>query len=42
MNVSARTSRGSSEAIRRELLPALQAAARQVQADLRGGQAAEA
>jgi IclR family pca regulon transcriptional regulator len=42
MNVSARTSRGSSEAIRRALLPPLQAAARQIQADLRGGQAAEA
>jgi hypothetical protein len=28
--------------IRRELLPPLQAAARQIQADLRGGQAAEA
>jgi len=42
MNVSARTSRGSSEAIRRELLPALQAAARQIEIDLRGGQSAEA
>jgi IclR family pca regulon transcriptional regulator len=42
MNVSARTSRGSSETIRRELLPPLQAAARQIQNDLRGGQAAEA
>lgn len=37
MNVSARTSRGSSEAIRRELLPPLQAAAKQIEADLAGG-----
>ncbi len=37
MNVSARTSRGSSEAIRRELLPPLQAAATQLEADLRRG-----
>jgi IclR family transcriptional regulator, pca regulon regulatory protein len=37
MNVSARTSRGSSEAIRRELLPSLQAAATQLEADLRRG-----
>lgn len=36
MNVSARTSRGSSEAIRRELLPPLQAAAQQIETDLRG------
>jgi IclR family pca regulon transcriptional regulator len=37
MNVSARTSRGSSEAIRRELLPPLQAAATELEADLRRG-----
>ena len=37
MNVSARASRGSSEAVRRELLPALQVAARRVEDDLRGG-----
>jgi IclR family transcriptional regulator, pca regulon regulatory protein len=37
MNVSARASRGTSEAIRRELLPALQAAAKQIEADLAGG-----
>jgi IclR family transcriptional regulator, pca regulon regulatory protein len=36
MNVSARTSRGSSEAIRRELLPHLQKAAAAIEADLRG------
>jgi IclR family transcriptional regulator, pca regulon regulatory protein len=38
MNVSARASRGSSEAIRRELLPPLLAAAGKVEDDLRGGQ----
>ncbi|MGH3463999.1 MAG: IclR family transcriptional regulator [Kribbellaceae bacterium] len=37
MNVSARTSRGSSEAIRRELLPPLRTAATQLEADLRRG-----
>ena len=37
MNVSAHASRGSSEAIRRELLPPLQAAATQLEADLRRG-----
>jgi IclR family transcriptional regulator, pca regulon regulatory protein len=37
MNVSARTSRGSSEAIRRELLPPLQAAATELEADLSRG-----
>lgn len=36
MNVSARTSRGSSEAIRRELLPHLQKAALAIETDLRG------
>lgn len=38
MNLSARASRGSSEAIRRELLPPLRAAAAQMEQDLRGGQ----
>ncbi|HET6295739.1 MAG TPA: IclR family transcriptional regulator [Kribbella sp.] len=42
INLSARTSRGSSEAIRRELLPPLQAAARQIENDLKSGHAAEA
>ncbi len=37
MNVSARTSRGSSETIRRELLPPLQSAATQLESDLRRG-----
>jgi IclR family transcriptional regulator, pca regulon regulatory protein len=37
MNVSARTSRGSSEAIRRELLPPLQAAVTQLESDLHRG-----
>ncbi|MBM7784185.1 IclR family transcriptional regulator [Tenggerimyces flavus] len=36
MNVSARTSRGSSEAIRRELLPPLQKAAQAIETDLSG------
>jgi IclR family pca regulon transcriptional regulator len=39
MNVSAHASRGSSESIRRELLPPLLEAARLVEEDLRGGQA---
>jgi IclR family pca regulon transcriptional regulator len=38
MNVSAPTSRGSSEAIKRELLPPLQEAAAELEADLRHGQ----
>ncbi|HEX6500634.1 MAG TPA: IclR family transcriptional regulator [Micromonosporaceae bacterium] len=38
MNVSAHASRGSSEAIRKELLPALLEAARLIEEDLRGGQ----
>ena len=42
INLSARTSRGSSEAIRRELLPPLQEAARQIENDLKSGHAAEA
>jgi IclR family transcriptional regulator, pca regulon regulatory protein len=42
MNVSARASRGSSETIRRELLPHLRAAAAQMEQDLRGGQSAPA
>jgi IclR family pca regulon transcriptional regulator len=37
MNVSARASRGSSETIRRELLPPLRAAAAQMEADLSSG-----
>jgi IclR family pca regulon transcriptional regulator len=42
INLSARTSRGSSETIRRELLPPLQGAARQIEIDLKSGHAAEA
>lgn len=38
VNVSARASRGSSEAIRRELLPPLLATARRIEEDLRSGQ----
>jgi IclR family transcriptional regulator, pca regulon regulatory protein len=37
LNVSAHASRGSSEVIRRELLPPLLDAARRIEADLRGG-----
>jgi len=37
MNVSARVSRGSSEAIRKELLPPLREAARHIEEDIRGG-----
>lgn len=37
MNVSARASRGSSEAIRKELLPPLREAARHIEEDIRGG-----
>jgi IclR family pca regulon transcriptional regulator len=37
MNVSARTSRGPAETIRRELLPPLRAAAAQIEADLSSG-----
>jgi IclR family pca regulon transcriptional regulator len=40
MNVSAHASRGTSESIRRELLPPLLAAGRLVEEDLRGGQGA--
>jgi IclR family transcriptional regulator, pca regulon regulatory protein len=40
MNVSAHASRGTSESIRRELLPPLLDAARLVEEDLRGGQGA--
>ncbi|MFY1692105.1 IclR family transcriptional regulator [Plantactinospora sp. WMMB782] len=38
LNVSARASRGSSEAIRKELLPPLLTTAKRIEEDLRGGQ----
>ncbi|GIG91221.1 IclR family transcriptional regulator [Plantactinospora endophytica] len=38
LNVSARASRGSSEVIRKELLPPLLATAKRIEEDLRGGQ----
>jgi IclR family pca regulon transcriptional regulator len=38
LNVSAHASRGSSEVIRRELLPPLLATAKRIEEDLRGGQ----
>lgn len=41
MNVSASTSRGSADAMRRDLLPGLQEAVRLVEQDLRGGQGTE-
>jgi IclR family pca regulon transcriptional regulator len=42
MNVSAHASRGSSEAIRKELLPPLSKAARRVEEDIRGGSSRQA
>jgi IclR family pca regulon transcriptional regulator len=38
VNVSAHASRGSSEVIRRELLPPLLDTAKRIEEDLRGGQ----